>query len=557
MNKAEKQFVLSRSYPLFAAYYFDLQVADFHAAMASHWQDNRFSLTLVPMQHGKSTTMKIDIIRNICLNPNVRIILTTATKDDADEYVRAIESELTGNKKLLDDFGPFYNRDRWTSSGFRVCGCQHTNVHDTLEVFGSGTWNQKGHGCEIVYVDDIVTEETCLTPEARAKQLRYFNMAVASGPRAMWTIDPRYGLQVPAGVDWPKDAPYNPVPGDPDGEYGQVIVMGTCFDPKDLYDTLRHAPKYKTLYLDCYWDHQKWEPDKTKAKALWPEVWPIGRINAMRYEMGWSQDDFDKRMRNIARSASEIVFRREWFYGDDGYPGCIDDTRSFGELPKDDDGQPMDLFKALGFDPASGKATVFAAWPTFDLIGIPRGVDPGEATRYLIDVYREKTGVEWLIDVMLDGNHEIPHPGFYNRYRYDICKVEANGFANLMLTHNRISAAKRRGVLIEPHETQRNKRDPVIGVKSMEAIFREGKVNIPYKTDRDQKLADQIIDQFVDFAFDRSGRKRSLTDYLMAFWFAELAIRGMSDRPVARPSKSGRKGYVIRNPYHDRYRRST
>ncbi len=84
--------------------------------------------------------------------------------------------------------------------------------------------------CEIVYVDDCVTEETCLTPEARAKQLRWFNMAVASGPRAMWTIDPRYGLEVPSGIEWPKDAPYNPTPGDPEGEYA-VIVMGPASTP--------------------------------------------------------------------------------------------------------------------------------------------------------------------------------------------------------------------------------------------------------------------------------------------------------------------------------------
>ena len=107
-------------------------------------------------------------------------------------------------------------------------------------------------------------------------------MAVASGPRAMWSID-KGRLQVPKNITWPMDAPYNPVPGDPDGEYGQVIVMGTCFDPNDLYDTLRKAERYKTLYFDCYWDREKWEPDKTQTMALWPDVWPVGRLNAMRY----------------------------------------------------------------------------------------------------------------------------------------------------------------------------------------------------------------------------------------------------------------------------------
>lgn len=550
LTQDEKKYVLARSYPLFVAYYGGLRVAPFHASLAKHWQDSRFSLTLMPMQHGKSTTMKWDIIRNICLNPNVRIILTTATKDDADEYVRAIESELTGNKKLIEDFGPFYNPKRWTTSGFRVSGCQHNDAHDTLETFGSGTWNQKGHGCEIVYVDDIVTEETCLTPEARAKQRRYFNMAVASGPRAMWTMDSRYGLEVPAGIDWPKDAPYNPTPGDPDNEYGQVIVMGTCFDPNDLYDTLRNAPKYKLLYFDCFWDYAKNAPDPTQTKALWPEVWPVGRLNSMRDEMGWSQEDFDKRMRNIARSQSEIVFRREWFYGDDNFPGCLDETRSFGDIPKDENGEDISLLKVLGFDPASGKKSVFAAYPTWQLLGFPTGGDPDTSTRYLIDAYRLKSGVEELLDVLLDGNSTIPHPGFHKKYKYDICVVEQNGFANLMTTHVRFQRAKNRGIVFRPHETQRNKRDPLVGVQSMAEIFKTGKVSIPYKTPEDKKLADSMITQFIDFAFTRTGRKRSLTDYVMSFWFAELECRKTQNN--LKPSVHRTSRYSIKNPAFQR-----
>ncbi len=905
LTREEKRYVLARSYPLFAAYYFDFKISPYQAKIVEHWQKNRFSLTLVPMQHGKSSSMKLDIIRNICLNPNVRIILTTATKDDADEYVRAIEAELTGNEKLIEDFGPFYNPARWTSSGFRVAGCQHTNPHDTLETFGSGTWNQKGHGCltpetpvvtsqgcrpvselkagdfvlthkgryqrvkdvvwhdtsedvysfavtslptasrltgdhpllvwsdeaitwkkaseirvgdhmaiptatfngshrvfsddddqrefqrftkepgfwrlygyyvaegnkagtakkpgygvelhfrlgedwvadacllakevlgvdakvyerkesnvatvvirhrlfrklaemcggyahekhvpywvkraavekqiqfvigyhrgdgcgftsrgsksismvsasfdlihdlqemftawgfhsriqktreagtctirgrvvqqkdawtitsvdaklvslisqepikvgdkhkvpigffvpgyrlvpvtavykehyegpvydmevredhsfalvdctakncEIVYVDDCVTEETCLTPEARAKQLRWFNMAVASGPRAMWTIDPRYGLEVPPGIEWPKDAPYNPTPGDPEGEYGQVIVMGTCFDPNDLYATLKKAPKYKLLYLDCFWDHENDCPDPTQTKALWPEVWPIGRLKAMRDEMGWSQEDFDKRMRNIARSPSEIVFRREWFYGEEGFPGCLDEERSYGEVPED-----MDLYRALGFDPASGKHTVFAAYPTWMLLGMKRDGDPGKDVRYVIDAYRLKSGVEDLLDVLLDGNPSIPHPGFYAKYKYDVCIMEQNGFANLMTTHARMTQAKNRGIIFKPHETQRNKRDPYVGVQSMAESIKAGLWSFPYKTDEDKKLTDEIVTQFVDFSFTRSGRKRSLTDYVMAGWFAELELRSLKRERKSFKHRNSPRGWTVHN----------
>ena len=540
MTRAEKRFVLARDYPLFASYYFGFKVAPFHAQLIEHSNAHRRALQLIPAGHGKSTERaKIDIIRNICLNPNIRILLTMSVIEDATDYCLSIENELVSNKKLVEDFGPFYNSAKWSSSGFRVCGCQHNDPHDTLEVFGTGSWKQKGHGCEIVVCDDVVTEETSGTPEARAKQSRWFRMAVQTGPRPMWDIDPRYGLQVPPGIDWPLDAPYNPRYGDM--KYGQIIVVGTPFHPKDLYYELHNDSTYDTLHLDCW-------TDKEETKPLWDGFWTNEGLHSERASLGLI--NFNKRYRCQPMDESEIIFKREWFEGREDFPGCFNRTRSFGELPTNDNGAPLDLYKVLGFDPASGEASKFAAWPTFDLLGFPRGGDPSNDTRYLIDVFRAQVGVEFLLDIMFDGNPAIPHPGFHAKYQWDLCKAEKNGFANLLLTHQRVIDARHRGLMIESHLTGRNKTDPVSGVKSMEAIFRDGLVDIPYKTDRDRKLADEVVDQFVYFSFDRNGRRKSLTDYVMAFWFAELALRRTKSNLVAYKHPSS--PYSIRNPAYDR-----
>lgn len=539
LSKDERKYVLCRSYPLFGAYYFDLKMDDFMGELVAHSEAHPRTNNLVPAGHTKSSTFgKYNIIRHICWNPNIRITLTMSVYEDAEAYCKAIEDELTSNPRLLEDFGEFYNPRDWKSSQFTVAGRQHNNEHSTLEIFGTGSWKQKGHGCEIVVCDDVVTEETSLTPEARAKQSRWFRMAVQTCPRPMWEIDPRYGLQVPKGIDWPADAPYNPRPGN---TYGMIIVCGTRFNPLDLYQELSDDPTYDTLLLDCW-------SDKEETKPLWPGFWTNEALHTERASLGLI--NFNKRYRNDPMDDSQVVFHREWFEGDDEHPGCLNYGRSFGEAPLDDEGQPLDLYRVLGFDPASGEASKWATWPTFDLLGFPRGGDPGTEPRYLLDVYRAQVGVEWLLDIMLDGNPAIPHPGFYAKYGYDVCKTEANGFANLMLSHHRVSEAKRRGVLIEPHITGRNKIDPVTGVKSMEAIFRDGLVDIPYRTDRDKKTAKEFIDQFCYFSFDRNGRRKSLTDYVMAFWLAELAIRRTRDQhKVYRHPSSP---YTIRNPYYDR-----
>ena len=544
MAEEERKYVLVRSYPLFCAYYLGWTMSDYQGEMIAHSEANRRSLALIPAGHTKSSSFAFaNIIRHICWNPNIRIILTMSVFEDASRYCKSIEQELTSNQLLIDDFGPFYNPNDWTSSQFTVKGRQHNDPHATLEIFGTGSFSQKGHGCEMVVCDDIVTEENSITPEARRKMSSLFRMAIQTGPRPMWTIDPRYGLKVPQGMTWPKDAPYNP---GRDQKYGLVDVSGTPFHPKDLYYDLKHDPSYATLHLDCW-------TDKDESKPLWGGFWTNEALHAERESLGLI--NFNKRYRCDPMDDSEIIFKREWFLGLGDHPGCVNRERSFGELPKDGEGVPLDLYKVLGFDPASGEVSKFAAWPTFDLLGFPVGGDPGEDKRYLLDIFRAQVGVEYLLDIMFDGNPAIPHPGFFATYQWDLCKVEKNGFANLLLTHQRVKDAEHRGLRIESHLTGRNKLDPVSGVKSMEAIFRDGLVDIPYKTDRDRKLADEFIDQFVYFAFDRSGRRKSLTDYVMAFWFAELALR--KTKSNLKCITHGNSRFTIHNPAYSGQMRHT
>jgi hypothetical protein len=516
MAKEERTYVLTRCYPLFGAYYFDLKMADFMGDMVAFSDAHPWSVILIPAGHTKSATFgKYNLIRQICFNPNVRIQLIMSVFDDASDYCKSVEYELEFNEKLKADFGEFYNPKDWTSSTFTVKQRQHNDPHPTLSVFGAGgkapNWTLKGHGCDIVVSDDVVTEDTALSPESRNRQRSWFNMAVRKNPRPMWPISPRYGLMVPDGIDWPRDAPYNPRP-DSNIPFGQIIVPGTRFDPKDLYQDLIDDPLWNSLTLDCWLDEEE-------TKPLWPDYWTNEALHAER-ESGLIY--FNKRMRNRPMDESEMTFHRECFVGDENYPGCLNRSRSFGELPKDDEGHTLDLYKVLGFDPASGEATKYATWPTFDLLGFPREGDPTQDTRYLIDAFRAQVGPEYLIDILLGPDPRNPgyqaslHPGFYDKYHYDLCRIERNGFAGLLIGHHRITEAKRKGVLIEPHVTGRNKIDPVTGVKSMAAMIRDGLLDIPYKTDTDRKLANEIIDQFCYFSFDRNGRRRSLTDHVMA-----------------------------------------
>lgn len=536
-DEEEYKFVLTRSYPLFAAYYFDYEVAPFHAEMQEHIDATQRSLTLCPAGHGKtSQESKVNICRNIVMNRNIRIILTMKTAEDAASYCKSIQNELTDNRRLVHDFGSFYNPDRWTTTQFCVSGRQHNDAHDTLEVFGTGSWKQLGHRCDIVVLDDVVTEESCATPEARKKQLDWFRMAVQTGPQPMWPIDRRYGLQVPAGVDWPHDAPYNPRDGSE--TYGQIIVVGTRFHPFDLYKTLSEDKTYAFKRFDCW-------TDEDATKPLWPRRWSNDALRRERESLGII--NFNKRYRNEPMDESELVFRREWFTGDESHPGCFDVSRSYGELPKDGDGKPLDCFRALGLDPASGTKSRYATWPSFVLLGFPNEGDPGIDKRYLIDTFRRQMGMEHILDTLYDGNPSQGLPGFYAKYHYDVAKIESNGFGTWLFDHHRTQEARRRGVRVESHWTQKNKIDPSVGIASMEAILRDGLVSFPYKTEADRKQSNEIAEQFITFP-------KGLYDFVMAFWFAELAVRSFKMRFKRYNTRSSRYSYTVHNPVRDRNR---
>jgi hypothetical protein len=86
----------------------------------------------------------------------------------------------------------------------------------------------------------------------------------------------------------------------------------------------------------------------------------------------------------------------------------------------------------------------------------------------------------------------------------------------------------------------------------MAQMFRDGLVDIPYKTDADRKTAKEFIDQFCYFSFDRNGRRKSLTDYVMASWFAELAVRASRIRTKAYRDMKTSPKWVVKNPYYHR-----
>jgi len=524
-DEATFKYVMTHCPDVFIAYYGGLEVEPYQRQFLTQAHEEMRSLILLPARHGKSTLLSKWLpIWEMCINPNIRIILIMKTKDDVKAYANGIMNILQSNTKLIRDFGPFYNRDNvWSTSFFNIAKRQIMDEHLTLEFFGAGG-KVLGHRSDLVIVDDVVTDDTGGTPERRREQLRWFREEVQTSPGLIFPRDEETGKpEIPEGISWPTDVSYE-----------RIVVAGTRFHPQDLYFTLERDSTYKKLYFDCFWNHETHTSDPTQTSALWPRHMPVKELKREIKSLGILS--FNKRFRNIAFDEAEMAFPEVYIRGGeyDGvtYDGCLDRSRSFGDY--DDE-----WFISLGFDPASGSTSKQSTYPSYIVLGTDNSVDPPK--RYIVDLFRKQMPVEDIISVLLDGDEGRGLPGFYDLYHYDVGKIEVNAVQKWLLQHQRVKDALLQGIRLEPHQTSGNKWDPTMGVKSMAAMFANSNISIPYKTAHDRAKAGEFINQLVMFP-------KGVYDFCMALWFAELAARDAQTKYEGY-YLAGHSGRFRTNPY--------
>lgn len=527
----------------FAAYYFDFEMEPYQITLLKlaagfpiteeeadvmdpedfryDWH-NRKSLILLPAGHGKSTLIcKVLPIFEICRNPNVRIILIMKSDNDVKKYSSSIRKILMSNEKLMRDFGPFRppESEVWNSESINVFKRTILDEHNTIEFFGAGG-TILGHRCDVLIMDDVVTEKNSLTPEMRDKYEKWFDETVATAPRYLWPRDTGGRVKVPHDVFWPENVGYE-----------RLVVCGTRFHPEDLYYKMKRDTSYNYLKYDCYRDIEEKIP-------LSPKLMPIERLKEEEGSSGLLS--FNRRYRNEPFDESEMAFQKAWIYGGEWrgveWPGSLDESRSFGEYDPD-------WYITLGFDPATGRGSRKSTWPSYVVLGTNEEYEEGDdGFKYnVIDVFRQQMGMEDQISVLLDGDSQKKIPGFYEMYRYDKALVEANSFCTWITDHRRVHDAVLNRVPISGYENQKRKEDPEMNVRKMEVAFMNGLVGIPYRTPADKLQAKELIRQLLLFP-------KGIHDYCMALWFAYYAAerKKAQFKSFYRPGFSGK---LVKNPH--------
>lgn len=540
-NDDHRPFLLANP-DLFLLHYFPDRVKrleDFHLRLIDTACNQVRGLVLYPAGHGKTTLVSTLLpIYWMCQNPNIRIAIIAKNEAEAGGIMRVIQAELLTNEELIRDFGPFLDPDdknkAWALERMTIAKCTKRMKEATLAVFGSGARTVLGYRTDRTICDDVVTDKNSASQTQRANLRNWFDLAVETGPEA-------------------GDAP--------------LTVVGTLFDPEDLYhdlvemidpetgDRIWHVQREDAIVETCKCGHpmaghatgpcgdtgcdcKKASWDDGAKVTLWPWRWPWPRLMLTKAKLGTL--NFNKRYRNIAVDASRMVFREEYvkggWIGKQKFPGCLDRSYRVGQY------EPT-WKRAAGFDPAVG-ASSHAKFCAHMTLGVGSCQDH-ERCYWVIDLERDQFTLPQQSDLIIDK---------HNEYDLLVSKVEANSFqAGLYQAIEQRMKERQIAYKIEPHYTNRvNKPDPEIGVQAMSRWFENGQVHIPWGDPHSTKKMKQFVEELVMYP----GRT---TDTVMAFWFAWKALElaapkyksfNRLDRPGAPKSPYRRSGRTVKNPLY-------
>lgn len=515
------------------------RLEDFHLRLIKTATTQPRSLILYPAGHGKTTLVSTALpIWAACADPNVRVAIIAKNDQDGVGIGQAIQAELLGNDELIRDFGPFepYPEQKLPFAFSKMSVRRRTRraKEPTIAIFGAQSRSALGHRTDWMICDDIVHDQNSATTEQREKIREWFNQGPATS-----------------------------------GEHlnSRLTVVGTRFDPQDLYAELEELDSYHVQHEDAIvemcgckhpaLDHAKdaaghpvggcgrcrceeFDPDPESDATLWVERWPWARLMYRKLEMGTL--DFNKRYRNIAVDKSRMAFREEYIKGGSigkaEFPGCLDKHYIVGEY------EPS-WRRFAGFDPAVGltRSRKFCAHATLGL-GSCRD---HERCFWIIDLEREQMTLPQQVDLAI-----VKHQ------HYDLFEtnIEANSYQlGLFQAIKSKMDDLQIALKMEPHYTSRiNKPDPEMGVASMARFFENGWFHIPWGNPESRRKMQQLVDELVQFP---AGK---YSDTVMALWIAwRRAQEGVprfssfSYLPKVAPTLARRtRRRTVLNPYYER-----
>lgn len=394
----------------------------------------------VPPFHAKSQTLTIDYVTyKICMNPNIRIIIVSKRKEQAQKFLYSVRQRLTSSQfsKLQAAFAPEggFRPEKgdgtFSNSVMYVRGRTADHKDPTLEVIGLGG-QIYGSRADLIVLDDCVVLSNANEFEKQ--------------------------------VTWIESEVKNRV------KNGTVVVIGTRLAPQDLYSELRDDKRYSNGATPWSYLRQPMVLSYGDEPKEWKTLWP--RSTTQMDEDDEPLEDGSYRAWDGERAYEEysstppavwsLVYQQEQVSSEMTFKaaavqGAIDGRRKPGPLTAGAFGHPrhgkQGMWSIASMDPGMGV--------TFCITG---SVDRTTQKRWIENAWKldnpTPDGIRNLIkQVTLD-------------YGVNEWVIEEQGFQGFLVHDSEINLwLQTRGVKMSPHYTGRNKIDPDFGVASMATLF--------------------------------------------------------------------------------------
>lgn len=257
------------------------KLAPVHKKLCNFVQDgrDRKKLILMPRGHLKSTLITMGYsVQTIVNNPNVRILIQSATWEMAVDFLNEIKRHLRENETLIKLFGDLsQGAEEWSADRITLKREDKNIKGPTVKAAGIET-NLVGSHPDLIIIDDPHNRDNSQTAD-----------------------------QIQSVVNRFRDCIDLLEPG------GQLIVIGTRWNIADLYGWIQDEENKVHKDFDVLVEKAFEGNIETgeEFSSLWPEKFTLEELRKRLRADGWYQ--FSSQYQNDPIPAEDAKFRREWF----------------------------------------------------------------------------------------------------------------------------------------------------------------------------------------------------------------------------------------------------
>lgn len=335
-----------------------------------------------PPFHAKSATITIDyVVWRICMDPNVRIIIISESRDMARKMLVAIKDRLTHPKyeKMHLEYGPAggfkVGSASWTQDLIYVGNRDPDQKDPTVEVLGVGS-QIYGARADLIIMDDCVTLKTGRTMGQTEKIVQWIDQEVSS----------RLDSQ------------------------GKLLLVGTRVSANDVYSALLKRDKDKNAERKV-WTYlgQPAVLEYGDTEAEWVTLWPFL----------WDGPALGTRRDEVDPSTWNLVYQQQQVAEDSVFPEeAIQAARirmNPGPVTADIRPKGMEgLYVVAGLDPASSGYTAI----------VVLAVDKKSKRRYVLDVVNHRACTPHQLRAHVNR--------LQDRYKIHEWRIEKNGLQTMI-----------------------------------------------------------------------------------------------------------------------------